>query len=639
MKSTLYKSLGVLAAVALTGCSDFLTPDNPSAGNSNGEDYITKNPESLRATAYNEFSAFVTESKINLHQQGADLYINPRSGNDGTYSQYNFNSADGKINDYYRDAYKAINYANAMIQFNGEDTQLGWEGQFLRAYGYYLLTQQFGNVPYVTKYINNTEREYPRVDISEIYADQIATLTKLYNESGLEATNHQGTVSKQAVAALLAYYYLVSGWDLDTDIVDDIKGTYNVKSTSNFAAAAEWAEKAINGVQLTMSFADKWSPYNEGNAEEIFSFQWLRQDGVARGHSLQNNYIAYWGNCEGTGQKGTGSGGTDMPSDKALYLYEKGDQRWDATFMNIYYNSNVVDKGGILRANWGNEGYFAYWNCSAEEKANLNIAYKYWPYYTTEEEAETEIMAMKDQLLMEGVVPGSDYGINNPECAILTDSDIAFYNYVAEKDASSAEKIFWTVDVTAADGKVSKYSFVKTRKTWDEFYTKADGNGICVKKWDDPESAQVTGGNCYRDIPLYHVSEMYLVAAEAYLLAGQEGKALEKINAVRNRAGLANLGSFSAYDPQYIVSSTYQSAPIDLVLDERARELYAEGNRWFDIKRTKQLVKYNIEFARSVTSRNDMANAKGEVKWLRPIPDAEISANLALTSEDQNPGY
>lgn len=635
-------SLGAFAIIALTGCSDFLTPDNPSAGNSNGEDYVIKNPASLRATTYNEFSGFVTN--IALHDQGADLYINPR-GNDGTYSEYTFNPTDGDIEKYYKNAYKGINYANAMIKYNGEGSKLADEGHFLRAFGYYLLTQQFGDVPYVTYYIQDTNRSYARTPIAEIYAGEIEILENLYANSNLEATNHEGTASKQAVAALLTQYYLAAGWDLDTEIVDDTKGTYKVNSTANFAKAAEWAEKAINGVQLTQSFAQKWSPFtpSANNPEEIFSFQWERVEGILRGHSLQNDYIAYWGNCENTGLKGTSSGGTNLPSDKALHLFERGDNRWQATFMDTYYNAKVVDLDGLKRANWGNEGYFAYWNCTPAQLNDLYIAYKYWPHYTSEEEAEAEIEGIRDRLMMEGEVrlDGVEYGIKRSECAILTDSDIAFYTYVKKdkkKNTYDAEKIFWEIEIPTKEG-TDTYGWAKTHRSWSEFYEKPDGNGVCVKKWDDPSSGQVTKDACYRDVPLYHVSDMYLYAAEAYLLAGQDAKSLEKINAVRHRAGLPNLGSFGDYQPQYTTPDWYDPTPLDLILDERARELYAERTRWFDLKRTKQLVRYNLAFARAINSRSQMCNSKGEVKWLRPIPQNEINYNLELSVADQNPGY
>ena len=122
-------------------------------------------------------------------------------------------------------------------------------------------------------------------------------------------------------------------------------------------------------------------------------------------------------------------------------------------------------------------------------------------------------------------------------------------------------------------------------------------------------------------------------------MAGQSAQALDKINAVRSRAGIAAISSFSAYQPEYTTSSSFTIKDIDLILDERARELYAEGHRWMDLRRTKQLVRYNVEFNEYVTSASQMANSAGEYKLLRPIPTNEISANTGISPEDQNPGY
>ena len=122
-------------------------------------------------------------------------------------------------------------------------------------------------------------------------------------------------------------------------------------------------------------------------------------------------------------------------------------------------------------------------------------------------------------------------------------------------------------------------------------------------------------------------------------MAGQSAQALDKINAVRGRAGLAPLSSFSAYQPDYSTSGGFTIKDIDLILDERARELYAEGHRWMDLRRTKQLVRYNVQFSEYISSAEAMANSKGEIKWYRPIPANEISANTGISQEDQNPGY
>ena len=83
----------------------------------------------------------------------------------------------------------------------------------------------------------------------------------------------------------------------------------------------------------------------------------------------------------------------------------------------------------------------------------------------------------------------------------------------------------------------------------------------------------------------------------------------------------------------------FSFVPLDLVLDERARECYAERTRYFDLRRTKQLVRYNLEFSRFMDVISKMENASGQIKWYRPIPQAEIDNNTGIDSRDQNEGY
>jgi hypothetical protein len=160
-----------------------------------------------------------------------------------------------------------------------------------------------------------------------------------------------------------------------------------------------------------------------------------------------------------------------------------------------------------------------------------------------------------------------------------------------------------------------------------------------VKKFDDPETPQQNNSTGYRDVVVLHLSDVYLTAAEAYLMAGDPATALARINAVRRRAHAVELSSFESYEPDYERDENFTITPLDLLLDERARELYAEQTRWMDLRRTRQLVRYNIAFNPSISSAADMSNVRGEIKWLRPIPAAEIETNTAITVADQNAGY
>lgn len=614
MKLYKFLILASVAAMPLTSCSDFLDADNPSSANQNADDYFSKDPSQLRVKVYDDLKSIVTN--IDLHDQAADLYINPRGGDDGTYSTFILTPTDGTVTSYYTNCYKIVQHANALIHYAESGSVLESEGIFFRATAYYYLTQMFGAVPYVDWYIQDASRDYPRMDVSEIYDTVISQLESLYSQSSLPATDHTGAVSKQAVAALLAKFYLAKGWDCNTTMTNEVNGTYTVNDKSAFNKAAEWAEKAINGVQLTQSFEDKWD-FNKqaSNPEEIFSVMYQRDgypgDVKSGGHSLMYNYMGYYGNCVVVGQKGTSSGGTNNTSLKSLSMWEKGDSRFFTTFMTTLYNAPLDASGN---AAWGTEGYLAFYNCTEAQLAEKPIACIYYPEYYTAAEVEADLAGKTNQTKK---FEKGEYGINEPFAAIVGSENV--YRWKFNEDGTLAS--------------------METIDPMEGLLKNAGAGGLIVRKFDDPNSDIVTSGNCYRNIPVHHVSEMYLVAAEAYLLADNSTKSLEKLNDVRMRAGLAKLNSFAEYQEPYITNSTYSSTPLDLVLDERAREMYAERTRFFDLRRTKQLVRYNIEFARSISSVSQMQNSKGETKWYRPIPQDEINYNESISAEDQNPGY
>ena len=604
MKKTIYliMTAALLAAgTTLTSCSDFWEAENKSAGGQTADDRFGADATSYLTATYSSLKNIVYN--VGLYQQGTDLFVNTRGKAQGSYNEYSLTPEDNGVKSLYSNLYKTVNYANGVINYAGEDSPLAHEARFLRGYAYYVLTQQFGGVPYITTYINDASREYPRTSLEEVYTNLIEDLEDLYANSTLADQSHEGRASKQAVAALLAKLYLSAGWDLDTQYTDVAKGTYAVNGTTNFTKAAQWAETAIHNVNLTMSFEDKWSAANEGNAEEIFSVQYERAgfpgNVTSGGHSQQNNYGGYYGECLSTCMKNVGS--ENAQSEKAMYLFEKGDNRYEATYMTTMYNAS--DK-----SNWGTEGYYAYYKASNRD--NLPIYLRFFPWYVTEAEAEAEFATHSAQYYK-----GS--GINRDVIAtILTLPNVVKYTF-------------------NEDG-----TYVKTTQSIAD-YNAGTNNCACVKKFDDPDCEQVTGNNSYRDIVIFHVSDMYLIAAEAYLMAGQTSQALAKFNAVRNRAGLPSLSAFSAYEYQYSTTTAFLPlTDLDVILDERARELYAEGYRWMDLRRTKQLVRYNVEFNIYVPNARAMMDVTGtDYKLYRPIPSDEIEMNTAMDKEDQNPGY
>lgn len=603
MKSRYFISyiLYFIFSMTLASCADFLEPENKAAVEAEGYFNTDEGQQALRVVMYNSMKSIATNTS--LTEYGTDLYVPSRGNSAGNMGQYTIVPENSDITGFYQSVYSMINNANCMLKYGSKNALYMAEAIFIRAYGYYMLTQQFGPVPYVTEYIESARKDYPRTPLADIYQGMITDLEAISADESLPAEDHNGYVSRRAAKALLAKVCLAAGWDLETSLSDAARGTYVINGTSYFQKAAQVADAVINGQQLTMSFEEKWAPANEGNDEEIFAVQYERNgfpgDVITGGHNRQGTYGSQMGNPVENGMKTTGS--SLAPSAKSIYLWEKGDERLDATFMMTTYN---------YFGQWQQEGYFAYYHKTADQRATMSIADCYFPWYVSLAEVEQFITSHKAQL-------AKNNGALTVQVHVLANQSTL---YSIKQDGSK--------DKTFTEG-------------YSDYLRGQHGSAVvpAVKKFDDPETPQQNNATGYRDVVLLHLSDIYLTAAEAYLMSGNESKALQLVNTVRTRAKASQLTSFAAYTPDYETDVNFTITPLDVILDEQARELYAENTRWMDLRRTRQLVRYNLEFNPSIISVTDMSNMKGEVKWLRPIPAAEIETNTAISDTDQNPGY
>lgn len=123
--------------------------------------------------------------------------------------------------------------------------------------------------------------------------------------------------------------------------------------------------------------------------------------------------------------------------------------------------------------------------------------------------------------------------------------------------------------------------------------------------------APYNGGASSNDFPVYRYADILLMKAEALLRSGGPiGTATNLVNEVRNRAGLANLGT---------------TLTLDEVYDERGRELCWEGHRRQDM----------IRFDKFLLAHDFKGASEAKYK-LFPIPAGAIANNSTLV---QNPGY
>ncbi|TWI85269.1 SusD-like starch-binding protein associating with outer membrane [Lacibacter cauensis] len=120
------------------------------------------------------------------------------------------------------------------------------------------------------------------------------------------------------------------------------------------------------------------------------------------------------------------------------------------------------------------------------------------------------------------------------------------------------------------------------------------------------------------DVPYIRLAEMYLIMAEAY--ARTPGKETEAKQALYTLA--------VNRDPSYTLSTNTGQALIDEILTQRRVEFWAEGHRWFDLKRL------NLPLDRTVVPNYVPASAGGLMQvpagsnlWEFVIPISELQAN------------
>lgn len=150
-------------------------------------------------------------------------------------------------------------------------------------------------------------------------------------------------------------------------------------------------------------------------------------------------------------------------------------------------------------------------------------------------------------------------------------------------------------------------------------------------------------------------SELYLVAAEAAVKGAttKAGKsARELVNVLRARAGKwtysnADNKEVSIDKSAEMTAATPSTITINYILDERSREFFGEGYRWFDLVRTQKWNEYADTYQICGNDKGDR-----EVKtytrtikpghYLRPIPQGQLDG-MEMTADEkknyQNPEY
>ena len=150
-------------------------------------------------------------------------------------------------------------------------------------------------------------------------------------------------------------------------------------------------------------------------------------------------------------------------------------------------------------------------------------------------------------------------------------------------------------------------------------------------------------------------SELYLIAAEAAVKGATtkpDKSARELVNVLRDRAGKWTFSNAEneEMDEDYgsqLTAETPATIDINFILDERSREFYGEGYRWFDLVRTQKWNEYADSYEICGNNKGDrnIVTYTRTIKpghYLRPIPQGQLNGMEMSADEKknyQNPEY
>jgi len=149
-------------------------------------------------------------------------------------------------------------------------------------------------------------------------------------------------------------------------------------------------------------------------------------------------------------------------------------------------------------------------------------------------------------------------------------------------------------------------------------------NGACYK-YAGSVDLEGDGKETYSavNIKVIRLSEVYLIAAEAALESGDADAAAKYLNAIRKRA------------PQ-LEKATAETIDIDMILDERSKELFGEGQRFFDMIRRNKSIEFNDDLNDIPVVQRPKIIDRTYGRIVLPIDQAEINVNPNMV---QNTAY
>ena len=535
-------------------------------------------------------------------------------------------------------AFSNINTANGVIENGskvGVSDALLAEAHFFRGMDYFLLVQTFGGVPLdlgagELKFNISTSRTSVRNTVPEVYTKAVFPDLKTAVTELPDKPRVTGGVTKTVARLYLSKAYLTYGWWLENP--NNIPTYPECNRTDPDGHDAAWyyqqaydiATEAIDNpgpYGLMESFYQvNAGPYDR-NKEILLYADHTQEDEYYNGGSLTygsggapDNFAGWMMNWNYTdiqakdkdgntispvirvAEQAYGRPWTRMAPPHGVFTKtfkdKAKDSRYDGTFTTVY------------RGNWSTNG-------------------KDW----------TTVIGANGMEVTEGepllkFLSEDDPSIQYPDGAGNSNTGagvIAGYSYYVMGPSAISRRVYpglWKLGPYRTD----------------------NGTG----------AGQLNAGST-RTYNIAKFSELYLIAAEAAVKGATtkpDKSARELVNVLRDRAGKWTFSNAEneEMDEDYgsqLTAETPATIDINFILDERSREFYGEGYRWFDLVRTQKWNEYADSYEICGDNKGDrnIVTYTRTIKpghYLRPIPQGQLDGMEMSADEKknyQNPEY
>lgn len=529
-------------------------------------------------------------------------------------------------------AFTYINTASGIIE-NAEnvglDKSMIAEARFFRAFDYFQLVQTFGGVPLdlgagELAFNNKAIRESVRNTVPEVYTRAIFPDLKTAMIDLPDVPRLTGTLTKNVARLFLAKAYLTYAWWLENP--NGIATYPECPRTDPDGHDAKWYFQ--QAYDLSLLGIENPGPYG------LMEHFWEISDGA---HDRNKEIMLYADHTENSEQYNGAS---------LTYGSGGGADNFAGWMLNWNY------PGMAAKDNNGN-------SMNPVLRTDQQTCGRPWSRMAPTHEAIATFTDKNKDSRYDGTfvyvfLTNWERGGNKAEYVVGANGahigkNEAFLVFLTEEDPS----VEYNYD--------SGISMLGQSPNYDYFVVNPTGSSRLMypKIWKlGPYRTNTTGtgqpnASHARPFNIAKFSEFYFIAAEAAVKGATGSKsARELINVLRARAGKWNysVNWDKQVDADYsneLTAATPSTITIDYILDERMREYYGDGFRWFDLVRTQTWDKRAGKYTVCGTNKSDHTPVTHtreieKYHYLRPIPKSQLDnmkMDDAAKEAYQNPGY